>query len=206
MKRASTYYSQQKLRSYYKWHAHFYDLTRWSFLFGRKKLIHKLPALPAYSNILEVGCGTGHNLNILNSRYPNANITGIDLSSDMLSVAYKKANEESIDIIHGIYEQEIQAQTFDLILLSYSLTMMKAPAENILKKLSKNLKDNGVIAVVDFHQTPYSWFERWMRKNHVEINRQWLSLLQSDFEHDYLEVQQAYLGLWSYFSFIGTNK
>lgn len=205
MKTAATYYNQQALQSYYKWHAYFYDMTRWSFLFGRKKLVRKLPALPANPHILEVGCGTGYNLKMLNNRYPNGKITGIDLSPDMLSVASKITNKQSIDVIHGIYEQEIQTRTFDLILLSYSLTMMKAPVDKILAKLSKNLRDDGTIAVVDFHQTPHRWFGQWMQKNHVTMNGHWLPALKSAFKPRYLENSSAYWGLWSYFLFIGHN-
>lgn len=206
MKIAVPYYNQQTLQSYYRWHAHFYDLTRWSFLFGRRKLMRKLPPLPHSPRILEVGCGTGHNLKKLNYRYPDAKITGIDLSPDMLSIASKKADEKRINFIHGIYEQELETQTFDLILLSYSLTMIKTPVERILTKLSGNLRDDGTIAVVDFHQTPYRWFGRWMQKNHVEMNGQWLPVLQSVFDADYLENSKAYFGLWSYFLFIGSNN
>lgn len=206
MKTALPYYKPHALQSYYRWHAPFYDLTRWSFLFGRKKLIDILPALPACPDILEVGCGTGHNFKELNNRYLNANITGIDLSADMLSVASKKTDAKNIDIIHGIYEQAMQTQTFDLILLSYSLTMMKAPVDKILKKLSQNLRENGTIAVVDFHQTPHPWFRRWMRKNHADMNGQWLPALKLAFNPDHIEVSKAYFGLWSFFLLVGSNN
>ncbi|MDZ7659193.1 class I SAM-dependent methyltransferase [Fodinibius sp.] len=52
----------KNVAQYYQLHAPIYDATRWSFLFGRTKLIKQIPALPANAQILEVGCGTGKNL------------------------------------------------------------------------------------------------------------------------------------------------
>ena len=50
------------LDRYYRWHAHFYDATRWAFLFGRKALIRLAAKQLQPRRILEVGCGTGKNL------------------------------------------------------------------------------------------------------------------------------------------------
>src|SRR5258705_4591589 len=44
---------------YYRWHAHFYDVTRWAFLFGRTALIRLAAGQLRPRRILEVGCGTG---------------------------------------------------------------------------------------------------------------------------------------------------
>ncbi|MEM1357475.1 MAG: methyltransferase domain-containing protein, partial [Bacteroidota bacterium] len=76
------------LSQYYQFQSRIYDLTRWSFLFGRKHLLASLPFRPTEPlQILEVGCGTGHNLLRLAKKYPEAEITGIDLSTDMLAKA-----------------------------------------------------------------------------------------------------------------------
>ena len=59
----------EKMRAYYRFHAGIYDATRWSFLFGRKTLLYNLPVrtdIP--QSLLEVGCGTGHNLRLLARR------------------------------------------------------------------------------------------------------------------------------------------
>ena len=65
--------SQQNeaMRKYYEWQSKIYDSTRWSFLFGRHKVIQVLPSLTHTDiNILEIGCGTGYNLNKLARKYP----------------------------------------------------------------------------------------------------------------------------------------
>ena len=81
---------------YYQFQAKVYDLTRWSFLFGRKPLVGILPFTKdeAFS-VLEVGCGTGYNLLNLAQTYPKATLVGMDLSSDMLAIAKKKSQGTS---------------------------------------------------------------------------------------------------------------
>ena len=81
------------IRNFYKFHARFYQATRWSFLFGRRRLIQaiNLPSI-GQSTLLEVGCGTGHNLKFLASHFPNLKLFGVDISPDMLRVASRNLN------------------------------------------------------------------------------------------------------------------
>jgi S-adenosylmethionine-diacylgycerolhomoserine-N-methlytransferase len=80
-----------KMSAYYRFHAQIYDLTRWTFLFGRHWLIDWLPFkyLERF-NLLEVGCGTGHNLKYLAECFPKARLTGMDASGEMLQIAQHK--------------------------------------------------------------------------------------------------------------------
>jgi ubiquinone/menaquinone biosynthesis C-methylase UbiE len=54
--------TQESLRGYYRLHSKIYDATRWSFLFGRHRLIELVASHKTPTRILEVGCGTGTNL------------------------------------------------------------------------------------------------------------------------------------------------
>lgn len=193
------------LRLYYRFHAGIYDLTRWSFLFGRHQLLHELPDLPSRPRILEVGCGTGSNVDRLQRLFPDAVIYGMDLSSHMLQKADEKVGQsEQVTLINDRYGKEgLDLKPFDLIVLSYTLTMTGSHTEHIIQKVHSDLKPDGYIAVVDFHSTPLGWFENWMSINHVKINERLLSLLGKYFSSSLVEVNAAYLGLWRYFRFIG---
>ena len=50
------------LQRYYHFQSVIYDLTRWSFLFGRRRLVQQLITSPPPHRILEIACGTGTNL------------------------------------------------------------------------------------------------------------------------------------------------
>lgn len=195
----------KKVERYYKFHSRIYDATRWSFLFGRKQLLSELPELSANPRILEVGCGTGKNIEILEYLFPDAEINGIDLSKDMLKKAGLKTRESNqVTFINHHYGTDgLELKPFDLILLSYSLTMTGNGTETVLQRVHEDLKPDGKIAVVDFHDSPYNWFRRWMGNNHVAVNGQLLPLLKKYFAADDISISKAYLGLWEYFTFIG---
>lgn len=196
-----------KVENYYRFHSRFYDVTRWSFLFGRKAIVNTIPDLPPQPRIMEVGCGTGKNLELLAHYFPDAQILGVDLSDEMLEIARNKRRDSHAKLLRKAYGTEsAKEEPFDLILLSYSLTMMGCEYRNIFDDLVNDLKPGGYIAVVDFYTSPFRWFRRWMELNHVDFGGTLLPLLKRNFEPVQTEINQAYLGLWSYFLFIGQQK
>jgi S-adenosylmethionine-diacylgycerolhomoserine-N-methlytransferase len=199
------------VKGYYKWHAKLYQLTRWTFLFGRRRLIHALE-LPMLSEqtVLEVGCGTGYNLNILARFYPNLQLIGIDISPDMLKVATRKLSRFSrrMLFLERSYDSRLGKlpKQPDAILFSYCLTMMNPGWEDAIQRALADLPVGGRIAVVDFHGSPLSWFRKWMRFNHVRMEEHILPVLQDSFVTQRLDILKAYGGLWSFFLYVGEKK
>lgn len=205
MKSVTRSQHEQKVANYYRLHSKIYDATRWSFLFGREKLLGHIPDLPPNPRILEVGCGTGKNIELLQYLFPDGDIYGVDLSKDMLSKARQKTKATGrVKLMNKQYgSDKISTKSFDLILLSYTLTMMGDQAEVILQQLSEDLSSKGYVAVVDFHNTQFKWFKKWMFRNHVVMNGHLLPLLNKYFTAVKSSVNRAYFGLWKYFMFIG---
>ncbi|GAB5409204.1 MAG: class I SAM-dependent methyltransferase [Balneolaceae bacterium] len=185
------------IEHYYKLHSKFYDLTRWAFLFGRNSLPKSFPALEKNSQILDLGCGTGKHLEQLAKKYPDSSILGLDRSKDMLRLS-NRAIGNSVDIIHDTYsEDSFEKNSFDLILCSYSLTMFNN-IEKTIRTIKYHLKTNGVLLVVDFDSTPFGWFSKWMKKNHVSFEPNLFMLLKKEFPESETKFMRAYFGLYSY--------
>src|SRR5262245_33197861 len=70
----------------YRYQRHVYDLTRKYYLLGRDRLIDGLD-VPAGGSVLELGCGTGRNLAKTAQAYPQAQLSGLDISAEMLETA-----------------------------------------------------------------------------------------------------------------------
>jgi S-adenosylmethionine-diacylgycerolhomoserine-N-methlytransferase len=197
------------VENYYRWHARIYDATRWSFLFGRAAILADAAALVTPVRILEVGCGTGKNLADLCRRFPQAAVTGVDLSATMLDVARRKTARfgSRVGLLHRSYDAPLGDLTgYDLVLFSYALSMFNPGFETALRAAAADLAPGGCIAVVDFHATRLRVFERWMGVNHVRMNGQLRPLLQSLFRPELDRVDHAYGGVWQYLTFVGRKK
>ncbi|MGA0825132.1 MAG: class I SAM-dependent methyltransferase, partial [Burkholderiaceae bacterium] len=81
----------RRMDDVYRWTRHVYDLSRPFFLLGRNRLVDQLKPDPG-STILEMGCGTGHNLIRLARRRPDLQLVGVDASKAMLEIAQQKIN------------------------------------------------------------------------------------------------------------------
>lgn len=197
------------MRNYYQFQSKIYDATRWSFLFGRNELLRKIPFSKPPEHIVEVGCGTGHNLKLLAKVFPGKQITGIDVSTDMLTIARRKVGSFSnIQLREEAYGNQPSnfSQAPDLVLFSYALTMINPQYSAIILQACEDLADGGRIAIVDFHSTPVKWFKQHMEKNHVRMEGHMDSLLKRSFQPLRFEVRKAYGGLWNYFFFVGGKK
>lgn len=200
--------ARHPLERYYRWHARIYDATRWSFLFGRDRLVRlaaeHLAAGPL--RIAEIGCGTGHNLAALARTFPKAGLTGLDLCEPMLRRARRTLARAAphASLVCAAYDPDsLPPAATDLLVFSYALTMFNPGWDAALDAGARHLAPGGLVAVADFHQTPAPWFRAWMGVNHVRLDGHLLPALQARFETVRLETRPAYGGLWQYFCYLG---
>lgn len=195
----------EHLRRYYRKQSVIYDATRWAFLFGRNRLLREVAKI--YSSprhVTEVGCGTGHNLVRLAKVFPEARITGVDLSEKMLALAAKKTAPfgERVALKQKVQDEEFH-DPCDVIVFSYSLSMMNPGWDDVLKGAVRGLKPNGILAAVDFHDSSFGWFKTHMTRHHVRMDGHLLPVLADSCLPEVKEVEEAFRGLWTYFVFIG---
>jgi S-adenosylmethionine-diacylgycerolhomoserine-N-methlytransferase len=193
----------RSLQGYYALHARIYDATRWSFLFGRERLLRRVARISQPRRILEVGCGTGRNLRSLRRIFPNADITGVDLSGDMLRIARRKT--DGVKLIQQAYDAPLVGN-FDLVLFSYALTMFNPGWENALRAAKADLAPGGLLAIVDFSHTGSDLFRRWMGINHVRMEGHLWPESRAVFDPVVEEKHAAYGGIWHYGMFIGRGE
>ena len=110
-----------------------------------------LPTAPN-SNILDLGCGTGLELEEYFPLCPTANITGIDLSKGMLSVLSKKFTDKNISLITGSYfDTPLGENLFDGAVSVESLHhFTKEEKIPLYTKLYKALITNGYFILTDY--------------------------------------------------------
>lgn len=106
--------------------------------------------------ILDLGCGTGSMTLMLKQTFPDAEVTGLDLSPYMLAIADYKARKAGLNLEwkHGKAEAtNFPEQSFDLITIA--LLFHETPAEiarAILRECFRLLTEGGQIVMVDGNQ------------------------------------------------------
>ena len=114
---------------------------------------------------------------------------------------------QRISLLCSSYDQSLKlAQSFDLILFSYSLTMMNPGWDQAIELAYRDLSDDGLIAVVDFHNSTLAGFKKWMAVNHVRMDGHIYAKLDQRFSPQITEIEQAYGFLWQYFLFAGKKQ
>jgi len=188
---------------YYQKQSRFYDITRPIFLFGRSEIVRWISESNVKGELLEIGCGTGHILKSL-SRNTDCEMTGIDLSPDMLEIAKRKLPPE-INLHQTDLADFNSKEKYDAVLLSYVFTLDFLQIEAHIKKVKQLLKPNGKIYVLDFHRYGSDLYKRYMNWHGIEMGEELLSSLESEFKTEQLSIKKAYFGVWEYFIYQGTN-
>lgn len=195
------------LQGYYRLHSRIYDATRWTFLFGRDEVVRRAALHVAHPprRILEVGCGTGRNLERLAKRFPEADITGVDLCGSMLDRARRKGalRGDRVALLEAAYDAPLASGSFDLVLFSYALTMFGPHMRPALDAAMEDLAPGGLLAVADFHDMPVRAFRAWMGMNHVRLDGQVLPALAERCGPAAWRIGQAWGGLWRWFVYVG---
>jgi S-adenosylmethionine-diacylgycerolhomoserine-N-methlytransferase len=136
----------------YRRQRHVYDLTRKYFLFGRDRLIGDL-ALGQGGSLLELGCGTGRNLALVQRCWPAATLHGIDISAEMLRSASSRLGSRAVlargDACHFDAATLLGRDTFDRVIVSYALSMIPDWTGAMAQGLAL-LAPGGSLHVVDF--------------------------------------------------------
>ena len=96
--------------------------------------------------IADIGCGTGKMLHKLDERYLGCDLTGLDISSDMIAVAQNRnfTGRNNITFINNDFIEYDFKGYYDIIIFSYVLHHLDNPID-ALKKAKDMLTDKGKI-------------------------------------------------------------
>ncbi len=111
----------------------------------------QLPDSPGAA-VLDLGCGTGLELEYFFSRNPGAKVTGIDLSGGMLEALKAKFPDKTLELVQGSYfEVPLGENWFDAAVSVESLHHFTQEEKiGLYRKLHAALKDGGYFILTDY--------------------------------------------------------
>lgn len=116
----------------------------------------------ATGKTLEVAVGTGLNLSLYP---PDVDLTGIDLSPEMLSIARTRARESGIDVdlqVGDAHALSFEDETFETVVCTYSLCNIPDP-RLALTEMHRVLRAKGHLILVDHVKSdslPVFWIQK----------------------------------------------
>lgn len=135
------------------------------------------------TNLLDLGCGTGLELEAYFLRNPNAKVTGIDLSKGMLAALKQKFPEKDLTLIAGSYfDVPFGEKVFDGAVSVESLHhFTKAEKMPLYAKLHKALTDKGYFILTDYFSLS-DGEEQMHRENYLAL-KQAQGITDGEFYH-----------------------
>jgi S-adenosylmethionine-diacylgycerolhomoserine-N-methlytransferase len=186
----------EALDAFYAPQAEAYDRFRERLLAGRRELMQALP-LAQGSRVLDLGAGTGGHWSYVDDRITEvAHLELVDLCEPLLDVAHRRfAGRSNVRVAFGDAQQYRSEQRFDIVLFSYSLSMM-SDWRQALDTARRHLEPGGTLAVIDFYTLPGTlpaqtsieplsgwdrhFWPRWFRHDGVYLDPNLLPTLMRD--------------------------
>lgn len=140
--------------------------------------------LPAGNpEILDLGCGTGLELEYYFALSPEARVTGIDLAPGMLNALRKKFPEQKLTLIQGSYfDVPLKECCFDAAISVESLHHFTlAEKLPLYRKLHASLKDEGYFILTDYF-APTDEYETFYRQELLRLKAE-QGISDDDFYH-----------------------
>lgn len=130
--------------------------------------------VPAVTNILDVGAGTGLMSALFQEKYPDAKITLIDISADMLKKAEERfEGNENVSFLNADFATvDLPENQYDLVVSGLAIHHLPHELkQQLFNKIAKTLKSGGwfinadqVLGETELAEKVYT--EHW--KNHVQ--------------------------------------
>lgn len=169
-------YTRADLTTLYRKRAGSYDVTanlyyligyrEWAY---RKRAVEALELKPK-DTVVEIGCGTGLNFGLYQSRIgPDGRVIGIDLNDAMLEKAAERVEREgwkNVELVHADAASYRFPQGVDAAISTFAITLVPE-FDEVIRNAARALRPGGRLAVLDFKRP--DWAPLWLVNAFVAI-------------------------------------
>lgn len=134
-------------------------------------------------NLLDLGCGTGLELEAIFKRFPCISVTGIDLTKSMLDKLEEKYRGKNITLIQGDYfRTDLGQNRFDTAISFQTMHHFSHEMKiGLYQKICDSLKSGGVYIECDYMVETQAEEEYWYAEN-ARIRRE-QNIPENEFYH-----------------------
>lgn len=148
---------------------------------GYVKMAELIP--DTVNNLLDLGCGTGLELEEIFKRFPNISVTGIDITREMLNKLTEKYKDKKITLINGDYfETDLGHSVFDTAVSFQTMHHFGHKRKRSLYgKIYASLKNGGCYIECDYMVDTQEEEDHWFAEN-KRLRRE-LNISESEYYH-----------------------
>ncbi len=148
---------------------------------GYEKMAELLP--DGVESLLDLGCGTGLELDRIFERFPEISVLGIDMTAEMLELCRKKFESRRLSLICGDYFQtDFGAERFDAAVSFQTMHHFgKDMKEGLYRRVWESLKSGGAYIECDYMVESQSEEDLWFSEN--ERLRKDMNIPDGEFYH-----------------------
>lgn len=122
----------------------------------RKKVLSKLKDFNPKGTLVDIGCGSGNLIIQIAKSFPDLNLIGIDISSDILEFAKKQALDRDLGKriefkIGNVEKIPFSNESIDFIISTLSLHHWVNPVK-VFNEIHRVLKRDGTLLIFDFRR------------------------------------------------------
>lgn len=134
-------------------------------------------------NLLDLGCGTGLELEGIFKRFPEISVTGIDLAKAMLERLSEKYSEKKITVINGDYfSTDLGRERFDTAISFQTMHHFSHEMKiGLYEKIRNSLKSGGVYIECDYMVETQEEENHWYAEN-ARIRKE-MNIPENEFYH-----------------------
>lgn len=161
--------SLEKMADFFEKRVEGYDLHMINDVEGCKEGYRKMASLvpKGTKTLLDLGCGTGLELDEIFKILPDVAVVGIDLTEAMLIKLKEKHKDKSTELICGDYfEVPFGENKFDCAISFQTMHHFSHERKTALyKKINAALKENGIYIECDYMVETQEEEDHWFREN-----------------------------------------
>ena len=126
-----------------------YD-RRWSFYVNASvfETVHRLEVRSG-DHLLDVACGTGVLLREIGERYPDVQLSGVDLSAHMLIMAQNRIGSSAELQVARAEQLPYAPESFDVVVCTNAFHYFRRPAP-VIEEIERVLKPGGRVVITDW--------------------------------------------------------
>ncbi len=128
-----------------------------------KQIQHHVTHPENVSSILDLGCGDGSTLKKIKPQFPNATLTGVDISKSMLAEAHTNVTLKTVLSDITRIGDVLPKNDFDLILSHFVLGYIDLIT--LLNKAAPLLKPHGLISLITNSESSFSGIKQMARQS-----------------------------------------